>query len=146
MPIYVQQCGTCKTQFDVFRKIAELNTPVPCTSCGESTQRVIMAPMVRPDYEGYESPATGKWIEGRKAHREDLARSGCRIREPGETEEFMRNHKKIQDKNNDFIVSEAMNKTFAEMGIDADAHRIDTSHIPDTPAEDTYHRSTVVNP
>lgn len=31
-----------------------------------------------PDTEGYLSPTTGKWIEGRKARRDDLARSGAR--------------------------------------------------------------------
>lgn len=30
------------------------------------------------DTEGYLSPTTGKWIEGRKARRDDLARSGAR--------------------------------------------------------------------
>jgi hypothetical protein len=33
---------------------------------------------IQPDLPGYESPTTGKWIEGRKARREDLKRSGCR--------------------------------------------------------------------
>ena len=30
------------------------------------------------DVEGYVSPTTGKWIEGRKARRDDLARSNAR--------------------------------------------------------------------
>ena len=30
------------------------------------------------DTEGYVSPTTGKWIEGRKARRDDLARSNAR--------------------------------------------------------------------
>jgi len=37
------------------------------------------------DYPGYTCPVTGEWIEGRKAHRENLAKTGCRILEPGET-------------------------------------------------------------
>lgn len=37
-----------------------------------------LAPTVWSDLEGYQSPATGKWVEGRKARREDLKRSGCR--------------------------------------------------------------------
>lgn len=36
------------------------------------------APMLMTDLPGYVSPTTGLWIEGRKARREDLARSGCR--------------------------------------------------------------------
>lgn len=35
-------------------------------------------PSFIPDTEGYLSPTTGKWIEGRKARRDDLARSGAR--------------------------------------------------------------------
>lgn len=41
-------------------------------------------PAVFGDYAAYQSPATGKMIEGRRAHRDDLARSNCRIIEKGE--------------------------------------------------------------
>ena len=40
------------------------------------------------DIEGYSCPVTGKWIDGRKAHRDNLARHGCRIMEKGEKEDF----------------------------------------------------------
>lgn len=33
---------------------------------------------IQPDLPGYQSPVTGKWIEGRKARREDLLRTGSR--------------------------------------------------------------------
>lgn len=33
---------------------------------------------IQPDLPGYESPVTGKWVEGRKARREDLLRTGSR--------------------------------------------------------------------
>lgn len=36
------------------------------------------APHVIPDIEGYQSPVTGLWVEGRKQRREDLKRNGCR--------------------------------------------------------------------
>lgn len=39
---------------------------------------VICAPSVQGDLPGYESPVTGKWIEGRAARREDLKRSNAR--------------------------------------------------------------------
>lgn len=45
------------------------------------------APIVVPDVEGYQSPVTGLWVEGRKARREDLKRSGCRPWEGREQEE-----------------------------------------------------------
>ncbi len=35
-------------------------------------------PMIFGDLPGYRSEATGLWVEGRKARREDLKRSGCR--------------------------------------------------------------------
>lgn len=37
-----------------------------------------VAPIVWNDLPGYESPVSGKWVEGRKARREDLKRTGCR--------------------------------------------------------------------
>ena len=43
-------------------------------------------PAVMGDLPGYVSEATGLWIEGRKARREDLKRSGCRPWEGLETE------------------------------------------------------------
>ncbi|QGH72951.1 MAG: hypothetical protein [Siphoviridae sp. ctdEk19] len=39
--------------------------------------RVVSAPAVRADLPGYESPATGRWVEGRRERVEDLRRSGC---------------------------------------------------------------------
>lgn len=42
------------------------------------------------DYEGYNCPVTGKYIEGRAAHEENLKRQGCRVLEPGETEQFIK--------------------------------------------------------
>ena len=37
-----------------------------------------IAPAIWDDLPGYESPATGLWVEGRRARREDLKRSRCR--------------------------------------------------------------------
>lgn len=34
-------------------------------------------PCIWPDTQGYRSPVTGRWIEGRAARREDLRRHGC---------------------------------------------------------------------
>jgi len=42
-------------------------------------------PMISGDYEGYDCPVTGKWVEGRAAHRENLKRTGCRLLEKGES-------------------------------------------------------------
>jgi len=42
---------------------------------------------IQPDLPGYTSPITGKWIEGRRARRDDLRRHGCRPYEGREQEE-----------------------------------------------------------
>jgi hypothetical protein len=42
---------------------------------------------IQPDLPGYESPIDGRWVEGRKARREDLLRSGCRPYEGREQEQ-----------------------------------------------------------
>lgn len=34
-------------------------------------------PFLWSDYEGYQSPVSGEWIEGRAARREDMKRHGC---------------------------------------------------------------------
>lgn len=41
---------------------------------------------INPDYKGYTCPITGRWVEGRAAHRENLKRHGCRVMEKGEKE------------------------------------------------------------
>jgi hypothetical protein len=53
----------------------------------DSVQRRPDAPNVHADFEGYRSPVTGEWIEGRRAHREDLRRHGCRVYEGRESEQ-----------------------------------------------------------
>ena len=45
---------------------------------------------ISPDYQGYNSPIDGRWVEGRKARREDLERHGCRPYEKGEKEDAIR--------------------------------------------------------
>lgn len=47
-------------------------------------------PRISGDYEAYSCPITGKPIEGRAAHRENLKRHGCRVLEKGESREAKR--------------------------------------------------------
>lgn len=42
------------------------------------------------DIPGYVSPVNGQWIDGRRARREDLARTGCREVDPSEKPAFMK--------------------------------------------------------
>lgn len=66
------------------------------------------------DLPGYESPATGKWIEGTVARRNDLAASGCVAYEDGMKEEQQRRFAK-EDVALDKKVDEIVEKTIYEM-------------------------------
>lgn len=39
--------------------------------------RPLQAPKVYGDYEGYQSPVTGEWVEGRRARKYDLEKNNC---------------------------------------------------------------------
>lgn len=85
MPVYPYKCPSCQKSFDRFLRLAEYDSPQTC-DCGAVAVKQISAPAVYGDYAGYNCPITGKWIEGRRAHEENLRRHGCRVLEPGETE------------------------------------------------------------
>jgi len=87
MPMYAYKCEKCGTSQDVFKAIRFLDLPEPCEVCGAEMVRHICAPAVLGDYPGYNCPITGDWIEGRRAHQENLKKHGCRVYEPGETEQ-----------------------------------------------------------
>lgn len=61
------------------------------------------------DYAGYSCPTTGKWIEGRKAHRENLKRQGCRLFEKGERQEYIRNKEREIDRNAERVAENMVN-------------------------------------
>lgn len=90
MPLYDYHCPACAITQAVFKRIADLDKLEPCPQCGAAAQRLISAPMVQPDYQGYDCPITGRWIEGRRAHVENLRRHGCRLLEPGERQAAQR--------------------------------------------------------
>lgn len=91
MPIYVYKCSICGVKRELVQRIADLDKePVYCSHDGFVMNRVIQAPMVFGDYEAYDCPITGKRIEGRRAHEENLKRHGCRVLEPGETNQAVR--------------------------------------------------------
>lgn len=87
MPIYNYLCENCGAEYEAYRPVAEYQREYDCV-CGFSAVRRIVPPAVLRDYPGYESPVTGRWVEGRRAHQEELARTGCRLYEKGETQAF----------------------------------------------------------
>jgi len=98
MPIYTYKCPGCQRQFDHFCKIAEMRQQEPC-ECGRLADKILVPAMAQPDLPGYECPITGEWIDGRRAHKENLKKRGCRVLEPGERQEFI---KRQSDRQKDF--------------------------------------------
>jgi putative FmdB family regulatory protein len=96
MPLYDYKCLHGHTTTKLF-KIAEYQSEVPCEKCGCVASRVFTPVPVFGDYAPYECPMTGKIISGRKEHEENLKRTGCRILEPGEREQFIKNKAKEED-------------------------------------------------
>lgn len=90
MPLYEYQCpsGHVTTEY---RPVSRYREPLECPACGGVASRAILTPpRVFGDFAGYESPASGRWVEGRRARAEDLARTGCRPYEEGEREELQK--------------------------------------------------------
>lgn len=85
MPVYTYSCRGCGERFERYLPMA-LCSSLVIHSCAGVGQKVFLPPMVRGDLPGYESPTTGRWIEGRRARLEDLRRSSCRPYETGEKE------------------------------------------------------------
>ncbi len=86
MPVYSYKCTSCPCMFDKFLRLANYQDQQFCPECHSSAEKQVAAPAIIGDYAPYQCPVTGKWIEGRKAHEENLKRTGCRILEPGESE------------------------------------------------------------
>lgn len=89
MPVYDYKCPACGNRFERFLRLADYNEPQEC-QCGAAAVKQLAAPAVRGDYAGYSCPVTGAWIEGRRAHEENLRKHGCRVLEPGETDNARR--------------------------------------------------------
>lgn len=89
MPTYAYKCPACGFTRDIIKRVADLNRMEQCLHCSAWMDRQLSAPAVCGDYAPYDCPITGKRIEGRRAHEENLARHGCRVFESGERENFM---------------------------------------------------------
>ncbi len=86
MPLYLYKCPTCNRKREVLKRLADIDSPTQCMKCSDWMNRQLTAAHVAADYPPYNCPITGKLIEGRAAHRENLARHGCRVLETGEKE------------------------------------------------------------
>lgn len=99
MPLYEYECKACGKLRDVVLRLSELDQPVACPVCATPMGRLLSAPHIQVDYPGYVCPVSGSWVEGRAAHKANLAKHGCRILEPGE--QAVRD-KRLADEDRDF--------------------------------------------
>ena len=97
MPVYSYKC-TCGERFERFLRVAEYKEPQYCPACAEVAEKVLAAPAVLGDYAPYTCPITGKIIEGRAAHKQNLARHGCRVLEPGESRDVSKRQAAADEK------------------------------------------------
>ena len=87
-------------------------TPAP-----GSKQSTLTSPRIVSDYAPYECPVTGKIIEGRAAHEENLKRTNCRLLEPGEKEDNIKRHARevaAEDKRRDAAIDGIVDKVAVE--------------------------------
>lgn len=64
-------------------------------------------PILLRDYSAYDCPVTGRMVEGRAAHSENLKRQGCRLLEKGESREQSRRVQESFDAGLDRVLSSA---------------------------------------
>jgi hypothetical protein len=70
---------------------------------------------IQPDIPGYVSPVTGQWIEGRKARREDLRRTGSRPYEGRVAEEAeAAKYRAEQERKTDQLAERMAHRAWAE--------------------------------
>lgn len=69
------------------------------------------------DYKGYQCPVTNKWIEGRRAHEENLKRTGCRVLEKGEREGWHKD-KQREDAQLSRRIEETVARTASQLGVE----------------------------
>lgn len=116
MPLYDYECPACSHRWEVVKRIALLDREEPCPFCSTVGRRLISPPLVANDYPPYNCPITGKLISGRREHIENLKRHGCRVYEPGETQEFLKRRQE-REKKWDAVLESAVVDSAKRLGI-----------------------------
>jgi len=88
MPIYDYLCEDGHA-FERFLKLSEYAAAQVC-ACGAASTKQLSAPVVIADLPGYQSPVDGKWVQGKRARREDLARNNCVPYDPEMKADYMK--------------------------------------------------------
>lgn len=107
MPTYEYFCPSCGDESEKILPVSASDSVQLCQLCAGVLNKQISAPRVRGDYAGYQCPVTGDWIEGRKAHQENLKRHGCRVLETGEREEAARRRVEADKKLDEAVEAKA---------------------------------------
>lgn len=115
MPYYSYKCG-CGERFSAFHTLEDYRAPTRC-KCGRIADKEVSAPRIVSDYAGYNCPVTGKWVEGRAAHRENLKRTGSRVLETGEREGLAQ-RRAADEATFDRMVDETVERQFDAMPSD----------------------------
>lgn len=90
--------------------------PADCCQTG-SAEKVLDAPRVFGDYEAYDCPITGRRIEGKKQHEENLRKHGCRLLEPGESRDYMKNFEKRKQEDLEKTIDKVVDQAAREIGL-----------------------------
>lgn len=113
MPVYEYRCARGH-EFERILPVSDYQMPQVC-DCGQAGQKVILhAPRVFSDYEGYESPVSGDWIEGRAARERDLRKHNCVPYEAGMKEDQARREAK-EERQLDKVVDQVVEQTMADL-------------------------------
>ena len=87
-PLYDYECAKGH-KFDRFLSLKDYKQPQKC-ECGEDAQKMLTPTMINcdmPNWERYESPASGKLITSYKDRDRDMKEHGCVDYDPGIKEE-----------------------------------------------------------
>lgn len=116
MPLYDYRCTECGHVEEYVVRMADLET-VAFFHCATQMERLISAPHVAADYAPYECPVTGRQIEGRRQHEENLKRTGCRLLEPGESAQYIKDLPKKREQDLERSVNQAVDAAARQMGL-----------------------------
>ena len=112
MPLYEYQCKYCGKRSEAYRPMSESSLPFNCV-CGGTAARILSPTPIRTDLPGYQCPVSGNWIEGRRAHEENLKRNGCHVLEGGEKEAAIREREAADRKFEDAVAETAAREVAA---------------------------------
>jgi putative FmdB family regulatory protein len=120
MPTYQYKCAQSGKLIERINSIKQHCNRVQCQCGSEANQVILSAPLMtipahmRYDFNGYESPTTGRLIRNKRERIEDLAVSECMEYDPGVKQDADRRVKESEAAL-DKAVDETVEKEFESM-------------------------------